>query len=65
MLNSATMLLKMRDAVARLMEKCEKITKKMASLVEDLTEGDSVSELTEQPTIIPHHLKITKYQMIG
>ena len=58
MLNSATMLLKMRDAVARLMEKCEKITKKMASLVEDLTEGDSASELTEQPTIIPHHLKI-------
>ena len=36
MLNSATMLLRMRDAVARLMEKCEKITKKMASLVQDV-----------------------------
>ena len=65
MLNSATMLLRMRDAVARLMEKCEKITKKMASLVEDLTEESGGSELTEQPNIIPPHLKMTKYQMIG
>lgn len=65
MLNSATMLLRMRDAVARLMEKCEKITKKMASLVEDLTEEHGGSELREQPSIIPPHLKMTKYQMIG
>ena len=65
MLNSTTMLLRMRDAVARLMEKCEKITKKMADVVEDLTHGDSLSELTEQPKIIPKQLKMTHYQMIG
>ena len=65
MLNNTTMLLRMRDAVARLMEKCERITKKMTSLVEDLTEGKSASELTEQPKIIPSHLKMTHYQMIG
>jgi len=47
------------------MERCEKITKKMASLVVDLTDGNGGNELTEQPKIIPGHLKITKYQMIG
>jgi hypothetical protein len=36
MLNNATLLLKMRDAIARLMDKCEKITKKMAALVEQV-----------------------------
>jgi hypothetical protein len=64
MLNNTTMLLRMRDAIARLMEKCERITKKMTSLVEDLTEGKS-GELTEQPKIIPSHLQMTHYQMIG
>ena len=67
MLNSATELLRMRDAIARLMDKCEKITKKMASLVVDLTEGrgSGSSDLMEQPKNIPSHLKMTKYQMIG
>ena len=65
LLNSATELLRMRDAIARLMDKCEKITKKMAALVEALTEGTGGSELTEQPKNIPSHLKLTKYQMIG
>ena len=47
------------------MEKCEKITKKMASLVEDLTEGKGGAELREQPKNIPSPLKMTHYQMIG
>jgi SWI/SNF-related matrix-associated actin-dependent regulator 1 of chromatin subfamily A len=62
MLNSATMLLRMRDAISKLMEKCEKITKKMATLVQDLTEDSGV---TEQPSNIPDHLMLAKYQMIG
>ena len=55
----------MRDAVARLMEKCEKITDKMAKMVEGLTSGESGKELTEQPKSIPDGLKMTGYQMIG
>ena len=64
-LNNSVLLLKMRDAVARLMEKCEKITDKMAKLVEGLTSGESSKELTEQPKSIPEGLKMTGYQMIG
>jgi hypothetical protein len=47
------------------MERWEKITKTMASLVVNLTKGNCSTELTEQPDIIPGHLKMTKYQMIG
>ena len=66
MLNSATVLLRMREAVARLMEKCEKITRKMEEMVEDLTNGDSTRmELTEQPKSLERSLKLTGYQMIG
>jgi len=54
----------MRDAIARLMEKCEKITRKMETFVEDLVNGKT-GELTEQPKNIPSHLKMTGYQMIG
>ena len=64
-LNNSVMLLKMRDAVARLMEKCEKITDKMARMVEGLTSEESNKELTEQPKSIPDGLKMTGYQMIG
>lgn len=56
----------MREAIAKLMEKCEKITDKMEMLVEELTNGDkSRMELTEQPKNIPSHLKLKSYQMIG
>ncbi len=66
MLNSATILIKMRDAIAKLMEKCEKITNKMTRQVENLTNGDrSALELKEQPKIMNPDLKITGYQLIG
>lgn len=69
MLNNTTVLLKMRDAVARLMDKCEKITEKMAKVVEDLTangeDPSANSELTEQPKTIPKGFTLTGYQMIG
>ena len=60
MLNNTTGLLKMRDAVARLMDKCEKITEKMTKMVEELTSQDgdggnttTTANLTEQPKCIP------------
>ena len=66
MLNNTTVLIRMRDAVARLMEKCEKITKRMANIVETLTEGEHSSlELTEQPKILNKDFKLAGYQMIG
>ncbi len=66
MLNNTIILLKMRDAIARLMDRCEKITDKMANVVEKLTSGDAqVNELTEQPKSIPDGFKLTNYQMIG
>ena len=49
----------------RLMDKCEKITEKMARMGESLTAGESNNELTEQPKMIPDGLKMTGYQMIG
>ena len=68
MLNNTTLLLKMRDAVARLMDKCEKITEKMTKMVENLTKSEAASttiELTEQPKNITEGFKLTNYQMIG
>lgn len=67
MLNHTTMLIKMRDTIARLMERCEKITRRMETMVEDLTNGDgSQLELTEQPGILSSgQFKLTGYQMIG
>ena len=66
MLNHTTVLIKMRDAVNRLMDKCEKITKRMETMVESLTHGDKKSmELMEQPKILNPSNKMTGYQMIG
>ena len=69
MLNNATLLIKMRDAISRLMEKCEKITNRMENLVENLTlnsnEKNPEMELTEQPKSLNNDLKLTGYQMIG
>ena len=70
MLNNTTILIKMRDAVTKLMEKCQRITEKMTTLVESLTStGENASkhklELTEQPSIISDGYKLTGYQMIG
>ena len=67
LLNNATILLKMRDGISRLMEKCEKITARMESLVEALISGANCNrmELTEQPKSITDGYKLTQYQMIG
>ena len=48
------------------MEKCEKITRKMETIVEDLTRGDKTHlELTEQPKSLNAKMELTGYQMIG
>ena len=52
MLNNTTLLLKMRDAVGRLMDKCEKITNKMTKMVEDLTSNSQ--NTTELVSFEPH-----------
>jgi archaellum component FlaC len=67
MLNNVTILLRMRDAVAKLMEKCEKISTKMETMVEELTNENSRGQmdLTVQPKNINQSMKLTEYQMIG
>jgi len=74
MLNNTTSLLRMRDTISRLMDKCEKITERMTNLVEKLVEnpesqenGDTEKsmELTEQPKSISEGLKLKSYQMVG
>ncbi len=67
MLNHTTILIKMRDAIAKLMERCEKITNRMEAMVEELTRGERTQmELTEQPRIMSGgQYKLTGYQMIG
>merc|ERR1719480_506493 len=50
MLNSATELLRMKSAVTKLMNKCQKITVKMEGIVEQLTScSQNMLELSEQP----------------
>jgi hypothetical protein len=65
LLNTAMLLLQMRSAIKRLMEKCESIAKKLESHVQDLTKGRGTLELSMQPKIIPEHLRLANYQMIG
>ena len=76
MLNNTTSLLRMRDTISRLMDKCEKITERMTNLVEKLMEnsepkedGNSTKptgmELTEQPKSISDGFKLKGYQMVG
>ena len=77
MLNNTTVLIRMRDTIARLMEKCEKITERMTTMVEKLMEnsqqkGPGVNatnsvrmELTEQPKSLSAGYKLKQYQMIG
>ena len=48
------------------MEKCQKITAKMESLVETLiNDTQAAQDLTEQPKSITEGFKLKEYQMIG
>jgi SWI/SNF-related matrix-associated actin-dependent regulator 1 of chromatin subfamily A len=68
MLNHTTGLLRMRDAVAKLMERCEKITKRMENMVENLTNSAAAGtklEVSSQPKNLTAGFTLTGYQMIG
>jgi len=66
MLNSATELLRMKSAVTKLMNKCQKITVKMEGIVEQLTScSQSMLELSEQPKSLNPNFKLSLYQIIG
>jgi len=66
LLNSATDLLRMKAAVKKLMDKCQKITLKIEGVVERLTEGRVADmEITEQPEMLNKSKKLTPFQMIG
>ena len=58
MLNSCTDLLRMKSAVTKLMNKCQKITAKMEGVVEKLTNSGSHNlEIKKQPAILNPSLK--------
>ena len=66
MLNSATDLLRMKSAVTKLMNKCQKITAKMEGVVEKLTAtGTNNLEIKQQPEMLNSDLTLSVYQLIG
>merc|ERR1719447_1877658 len=66
MLNSATDLLRMKSAVTKLMNKCQKITAKMEGVVDQLTAtGANNLEIKHQPEMLNPDLTLSVYQLIG
>jgi len=66
MLNSCTELLRMKSAVTKLMNKCQKITAKMEGVVEQLTSaGAGNLEIKQQPASLNPSLNLSVYQLIG
>ena len=64
MLNSATDLLRMKSAVTKLMNKCQKITAKMEGIVEQLTNcSQSSLDLQEQPKSLNPNFKLSVFQV--
>jgi len=65
-LNSASELLRMKSAVTKLMNKCQKITVKMEGIVEKLTScSQNMLELKEQPKTLNQDMTLSVYQIIG
>ena len=65
MLNSAVELLRMKSAITKLMNKCQKITAKMEGIVEQLTNcAKSSLELQEQPKTLNSKYKLSFYQVL-
>ena len=64
MLNSAVELLRMKSAVTKLMNKCQKITAKMEGIVEQLTAcAQSSLELSHQPKSLNSDLQLSVFQV--
>ena len=65
MLNSAVELLRMKSAITKLMNKCQKITAKMEGIVEQLTNCSKSSlDLQEQPKTLNSKFKLSFYQVL-
>lgn len=65
MLNSAVELLRMKSAITKLMNKCQKITAKMEGIVEQLTNcAKSSLDLQEQPKSLNPKFKLSFYQVL-
>ena len=66
MLNSAVELLRMKSAITKLMNKCQKITAKMEGIVEQLTNcSQSSLDLQEQPKSLNPNFQLSVFQLIG
>merc|ERR1719341_2639189 len=66
MLNSAVELLRMKSAITKLMNKCQKITAKMEGIVEQLTNcSQSSLELSQQPRSLNSDFQLSVFQLIG
>lgn len=66
MLNSAVELLRMKSAITKLMNKCQKITAKMEGIVEQLTNcAQSSLELSQQPRSLNSDYQLSVFQLIG
>ena len=66
MLNSAVELLRMKSAITKLMNKCQKITAKMEGVVDQLTAtGANNLEIKQQPEMLNPDLTLSVYQLIG
>jgi len=66
MLNSAVELLRMKSAITKLMNKCQKITAKMEGIVEQLTNcAQSSLDLQEQPKSLNPNFQLSVFQLIG
>ena len=64
MLNSAVELLRMKSAITKLMNKCQKITAKMEGIVEQLTNcSQSSLDLQEQPKSLNPNFKLSVFQV--
>ncbi|NXH14594.1 SMRCD regulator, partial [Bucco capensis] len=59
------MLLKERDVVLKLMNKCEKISNKLTKQVTRITKGGGCGWNIEQPSVLNQSLKLKPYQKIG
>ncbi|XP_043225767.1 SWI/SNF-related matrix-associated actin-dependent regulator of chromatin subfamily A containing DEAD/H box 1 homolog [Amphibalanus amphitrite] len=66
MLNSALRVLRMRNMLRRLLQRCEEISLKLKARVAELIEGrEDRDKITEQPSNLNSEMRLSPYQMIG
>ncbi|KAG8238930.1 hypothetical protein J437_LFUL000767 [Ladona fulva] len=66
LLNASHTVLRLRKTVNRLMQQCKNLSEKMEEIVRSVQSGEiKTASIKEQPRLIPSHLKLASYQMIG